>query len=162
MRKSVEPQYWYRPYDNFCGGSQFLRLGNSTSNTRITVLAFNFLGDGLRDTLKGKRNEILGLIGETGCGKSILGRAINGVAFRKCESWRKGREIAMMLQNPSTSLNPVLTVGEQIAEVYRSHNGATREEAKRKASNMLELVGVDSKRMCEYPHQFSGEMKHML
>ena len=74
----------------------------------------------------------------------------------------RGREIAMMLQNPSTSLNPVLTVGEQIAEVYRYHNGATREEAKRKASNMLELVGVDSKRMCEYPHQFSGGMKQRV
>jgi len=129
-----------------------------------------------------RENEILGLIGETGCGKSILGRAIMGLLSENVEVGGRiiykgenlldlsedrmrqirGREIAMMLQNPSTSLNPVLTVGEQIAEVYRCHNGATREEAKRKASNMLELVGVDSKRMCEYPHQFSGGMKQRV
>lgn len=129
-----------------------------------------------------RENEILGLIGETGCGKSILGRAIMGLLSENVEVGGRiiykgenlldlsedrmrqirGREIAMMLQNPSTSLNPVLTVGEQIAEVYRYHNGATREEAKRKASNMLELVGVDSKRMCEYPHQFSGGMKQRV
>ena len=129
-----------------------------------------------------RENEILGLIGETGCGKSILGRAIMGLLSENVEVGGRiiykgenlldlsedrmrqirGREIAMMLQNPSTSLNPVLTVGEQIAEVYRCHNDATREEAKRKASNMLELVGVDSKRMCEYPHQFSGGMKQRV
>jgi len=129
-----------------------------------------------------RENEILGLIGETGCGKSILGRAIMGLLSENVEvggriiykgenlldlsedrmKQIRGREIAMMLQNPSTSLNPVLTVGEQIAEVYRCHNDATREEAKRKASNMLELVGVDSKRMREYPHQFSGGMKQRV
>ena len=129
-----------------------------------------------------RENEILGLIGETGCGKSILGRAIMGLLSENVEVGGRiiykgenlldlsedrmrqirGREIAMMLQNPSTSLNPVLTVGEQIAEVYRCHNDATREEAKRKASNMLELVGVDSKRMREYPHQFSGGMKQRV
>jgi len=129
-----------------------------------------------------RENEILGLIGETGCGKSILGRAImrllsetagiKGKIVYRGENLLdlsedrmrqiRGKEIAMMLQNPSTSLNPVLTVGEQITEVYRYHNGVTREEAKKKASNMLELVGIDSKRMREYPHQFSGGMKQRV
>ena len=129
-----------------------------------------------------EENEFLGLIGETGCGKSILGRAIMGLLSENAGIKGKiiykgenlldlsedrmrqirGKEIAMMLQNPSISLNPVLNVGEQIAEVYRYHNGVTKEEAKKKASNMLELVGIDPKRMRDYPHQFSGGMKQRV
>ncbi|MBA7526783.1 Oligopeptide transport ATP-binding protein OppD [subsurface metagenome] len=129
-----------------------------------------------------EETEILGLIGETGCGKSILGRAIMGLLSENveiggriiykgenllelCEARMRqirGKEIGMMLQNPSTSLNPVLTVGEQIAEVYRYHEGVGKEEAKKKAADMLKLVGMDPKRMDEYPHQFSGGMKQRV
>ncbi|MGB2842753.1 MAG: ABC transporter ATP-binding protein [Halobacteriota archaeon] len=129
-----------------------------------------------------EENEILGLIGETGCGKSILGRAIMGLLSENVEikgriiykgenlldfsearmRQIRGKEIGMMLQNPSTSLNPVLTVGEQIAEVYRYHEDVGKEEAKKKAADMLELVGMDPKRMDEYPHQFSGGMKQRV
>ena len=129
-----------------------------------------------------EENEILGLIGETGCGKSILGRAIIGLLSENVEIKGKiiyrgenllalsedkmrqirGKEIGMMLQNPSISLNPVLTVGEQIAEVYRYHEGIGKEEARKKAADMFKLVGIDPERMDEYPHQFSGGMKQRV
>ncbi len=129
-----------------------------------------------------EENEILGLIGETGCGKTILGRAIIGLLSENVEIKGKiiyrgenlltlsedkmrqirGKEIGMMLQNPSTSLNPVLTVGEQITEVYRYHEGVEKEEARKKAADMLKLVGIDPGRMDEYPHQFSGGMKQRV
>jgi len=129
-----------------------------------------------------EENAFLGLIGETGCGKSILGRAIMGLLSENVEISGKiiyrgenlltlsedkmrqirGKEIGMMLQNPSTSLNPVLTVGEQIAEVYRYHEGIGKEEARKKAAEMFKLVGIDPKRMGEYPHQFSGGMKQRV
>ncbi|MEA2074537.1 MAG: ABC transporter ATP-binding protein [Euryarchaeota archaeon] len=126
-------------------------------------------------------NEKLGLIGETGCGKSILGMSITrllqlstkiegeivykGKDLLKLneEEMRRirGKEIAMILQNPTTSLNPVLKVGNQIAEAIRLHQGLDKRAAKAKAIEMLEAVRIPSpeKRANEYPHQFSGGMK---
>lgn len=128
-----------------------------------------------------KDNENLGLIGETGCGKSILGMSIirllqpstriegeivyKGRDLLKLseEEMRKirGKEIAMILQNPTTSLNPVLKVGDQIAEAIRLHQGLDRRTAGEKAIEMLESVKIPSpeKRAAEYPHEFSGGMK---
>lgn len=126
-------------------------------------------------------NENLGLIGETGCGKSILGLSIvrllqpnaqleGEIAYKDKdllklseEEMRKirGKEIAVILQNPTTSLNPVLKVGDQIAEAIRLHQGLDKREARKAAREMLEAVKIPSpeKRANEYPHEFSGGMK---
>lgn len=126
-------------------------------------------------------NEKLGLIGETGCGKSILGMSITrllqpstkiageivykGKDLLKLseEEMRKirGKEIAVILQNPTTSLNPVLKVGDQIAEAIRLHQGLDKRMARKKAIEMLESVKIPlpEKRANEYPHEFSGGMK---
>ena len=131
--------------------------------------------------LKIEDEEKLGLIGETGCGKSILGIStvrllqpstkIEGEIVYKGkdllklseEEMRKirGKEIAVILQNPTTSLNPVLKVGDQIAEAIRLHQGLDKRAAREKAIEMLEAVKIPSpeKRANEYPHEFSGGMK---
>lgn len=129
-----------------------------------------------------RENEILGLIGETGCGKSILGRAIVGLLSDNVEIGGKivyknedildlsedklrkirGKDIGIILQNPSAALNPVLSVGNQISEIYRYHENMGKKEARIKTAKMLEMVGIDPKRMHEYPHQFSGGMKQRV
>lgn len=139
------------------------------------VKAVNAVELGIKD------NELLGLIGETGCGKSILGMSIirllqpstriegeivyKGRDLLKLskEEMRKirGREIAVIHQNPTTSLNPVMKLGDQIAEAICLHRGLNKREARAKAIEMLESVRIPSpeKRAHEYPHEFSGGMK---
>jgi len=128
--------------------------------------------------------EALGLVGETGAGKtttalSILrllpkpaGRVTQGEIFFKGrdllnlpeKSMRKlqGNQISMIFQNPLTSLNPVFTIGEQISLVFQIHQGLTRDEAKKRAGNILEVVGIPKNRLEEYPHQFSGGMRQRV
>ncbi len=123
----------------------------------------------------------LGLIGESGSGKTVLGMAIvrllpgdakiegairfNGrdlLTLNEAEMRSiRGREIVMILQNPTNSLNPVLTIGSQIEEAVRLHSELDRECAKKKVVELLEEVGIESaaRRAKEYPHQFSGGMK---
>ena len=130
------------------------------------------------------KGERVGLVGETGAGKtttalSILdlvpnppGRIVSGkiilngedvLAKSEAEVRKiRGNDVAMIFQDPMTSLNPVMTVGDQITEVVRLHNDVGRFEAMDKARDMLELVGIPGERYGEYPHQFSGGMKQRV
>jgi oligopeptide/dipeptide ABC transporter ATP-binding protein len=126
--------------------------------------------------------ETLGIVGESGCGKSVTSLAILGLLSRngRVESGRasfegrdllrqsdrvlrsvRGKEIAMIFQDPMTSLNPVLTIGRQIREALETHFGMRRKEAERTAAEALDRVGIPSAdaRLKDYPHQFSGGMR---
>ena len=125
--------------------------------------------------------ETLGIIGETGCGKTILGLSIlrllsentkvEGRILYKGEDLLKlsedemrkirGKEIAMIFQNPLSSMNPVLTIGTQVAEPVELHQHLDNQNAKEKVIEMLKSVRIPSpsKRVNEYPHEFSGGMR---
>ncbi len=130
--------------------------------------------------------EVLGIVGESGSGKSVTaysitrlipdppGKIVSGeviykgkdllkLSFDEMKEYR-GKEIAMIFQEPMTSLNPVMKIGDQIMEVLLNHENISKEEAFKKAANMLELVGIPSpeKRMKDYPHQFSGGMRQRV
>ena len=123
--------------------------------------------------------ERLGIVGESGSGKSQTGRAILGLTPGKIDADRiefdginlrdapdrilrdiRGRRISMIMQDPRYSLNPVMTVGWQIAEAYRVHTNASRRDAKRRALDMLKTVRIrePQKVYSLYPHQVSGGM----
>lgn len=128
--------------------------------------------------------ETLGLVGETGAGKTTTalgimrlipnppGKIIGGEIFFQGKDLLKasedemrsirGSQISMIFQDPMTSLNPVMTVGEQIAEVIEIHENKTKNEAMEKAKEMLELVGIPGARVNDFPHQFSGGMKQRV
>lgn len=133
-----------------------------------------------------KKGETLGIVGESGCGKSMTslsilrliptppGKIVDGeillnnenIIAMDNEQLRKvrGNKISMIFQEPMTSLNPVLTVGEQIAESLRLHQNLSRKEAWRKAVEMLELVGIPApeKRAKQEPFQLSGGMRQRV
>ena len=131
-----------------------------------------------------QRGATMGLVGETGAGKTttalammrlipsppgemvsgrilFAGKDIMEYSEKEMDKVR-GDTVSMVFQDPMTSLNPVLTVGEQIAEVIMLHQHLSREEARRKTCEMLELVGIPGARAEEYPHQFSGGMKQRV
>ncbi len=145
-----------------------------------TVYAVN----GVSYTLE--EGETLGVVGESGSGKSVHSLAIMGlipsppgkvengeVIFRGRDLLRlsseemrlvRGAEIAMIFQDPMTSLNPVLTVGSQIAEALKLHMGMNNAEARKRTAELLSLVGIPDAeaRLDHYPHQFSGGMRQRV
>lgn len=134
--------------------------------------------------LKLGKGETLGFVGETGAGKTTTalgimrlvpnppGKIVSGkISFdgedilSKTEKEMqeiRGNKISMIFQDPMTSLNPVMTVGEQIAEVLALHQNLKKEELKEKTVQMLETVGIKRERINDYPHQFSGGMKQRV
>lgn len=131
-----------------------------------------------------RTGETLGLVGETGAGKTTIAKAILGILpdppakvksgviefegrdllklSKRKMSHIKGNEISMIFQDPMTALNPIMTIGKQIAETIRIHNKISRADAETEAVKMLEMVGIPGERYSEYPHQFSGGMKQRV
>jgi oligopeptide/dipeptide ABC transporter ATP-binding protein len=129
--------------------------------------------------------ETLGLVGESGCGKSVTALAAMGILPRAARipagrirldgrdlldlserAWRRlrGKEMAMIFQDPMTSLSPVLTVGAQLREAIREHLDVDKGEALRRAGDLLDRVGIPAarQRLKDYPHQFSGGMRQRV
>ncbi|MDD3459993.1 MAG: ABC transporter ATP-binding protein [Mesotoga sp.] len=155
-----------------------LKISFKTQLGRITPL------DGVSFSLS--KGETLGIVGESGCGKTITAFSImrllpknsflgedTRIAFRgkdistlgKEELQRiRGKSISMVFQEPMTSLNPLYTIGWQISEVYRLHEGLSEEEAMSRSVEMLRLVGIPEpkKRVTEFPHQLSGGMRQRV
>ena len=132
------------------------------------------------------RRGTLGIVGESGCGKSVTalsimrlivdppGRIASGEIRYDGRDLRtlsdndmraiRGNRIAMIFQEPMTSLNPVLTVGDQVAEAVRLHQGASRKDAANEAIEMFRLVGIPApdERVASYPHELSGGMRQRV
>jgi oligopeptide/dipeptide ABC transporter ATP-binding protein len=131
-----------------------------------------------------EHGKTFGLVGETGAGKTSIAKSIlrilpdppakirNGEIFLdgidllkvSTKEMRKirGQKVSMIFQDPMTALNPIMKIGEQIAEVIKLHNDIPWREAKARAVKMLEKVGIAGERFEEYPHQFSGGMKQRV
>ena len=130
------------------------------------------------------RGEVLGIVGESGSGKSVTNLAMMGLLPRstridgsikyngdelvglprKRQTKYRGNELGMIFQDPMTSLNPVYTVGWQIAEAVRAHQDVPKKQAAGRAVELLELVGIPqaAKRANSYPHEFSGGMRQRV
>ena len=146
-------------------------------------------GDGAVHAVRGVSyelypGEVLGIVGESGSGKSVTSMAVMGllpktarvsgsVRFRGEELLGKsdkeltrvrGKNIAMIFQDPMTSLNPVYKIGYQLAEAVRAHNDVTRQQARKRAIELLDLVNIPQpdKRADQYPHEFSGGMRQRV
>ena len=132
-----------------------------------------------------KEGEVLGIVGESGSGKSVTayslrgltahpGRLLGGELYFNGHQVEKmsekeirkfrGNEISIIFQDPMTSLNPVYTIGNQITEVIRLHTDKTKQQAKERARELLELVGINEpdRRLKQYPHELSGGMRQRV
>jgi len=132
-----------------------------------------------------KQGDVLGIVGESGSGKSVTafslmrltpsngkivggkttfnGHTITEMTEKEMREIR-GKEISIIFQDPMTSLNPVYTIGNQIKEVILLHTNATKEEAQKRAVELLQLVGINEpeKRLKQYPHELSGGMRQRI
>ncbi len=130
-----------------------------------------------------KEGETLGIVGESGCGKSVTvmsvmrliptppGRVVAGEAFYQGKDLLtmtdneirhiRGSQISMIFQDPMTSFNPVLTIGRQLSEPLEAHESMSQHQARERAAEMLSVVGIPNAadRLNDYPHQFSGGMR---
>lgn len=137
-------------------------------------------------SLKVHKGEVVGIVGESGCGKSVTslsvmklvpdppGKIVSGNIYFKGEDLVKatkrrmrkirGNEIAMIFQEPMTSLNPLFTIGDQLIEAIRNHNTLSKKQANQKAIEMLKKVGIPRSEQIvnEYPHQLSGGMRQRV
>jgi oligopeptide/dipeptide ABC transporter ATP-binding protein len=150
-----------------------------------------FTRDGVVQAVAGvsfdvEEGRVLGIVGESGCGKSVTalsimglipkpparvvggevlwqGRDLTQLSERELEDVR-GKEIAMIFQDPMTSLNPTLTIGTQVTEMLRRHEGLSRKAAKVRAAELLDEVGIPSpkRRLDDYPHRLSGGMRQRV
>ncbi|MBB4688518.1 ABC transporter ATP-binding protein [Amycolatopsis jiangsuensis] len=146
-------------------------------------------GEGVVNAVRGvnyqlRRGEVLGIVGESGSGKSVTSLAVMGLlprtakvsgsirfggtellkASEKDLNKVRGKGIAMVFQDPMTSLNPVYTVGDQIAEAITAHHDVRKDVAKKQAVELLDLVRIPNpqQRANEYPHQLSGGMRQRV
>jgi peptide/nickel transport system ATP-binding protein len=154
------------------------------------LMTYFFPSSGLIKAVRGidftiEEGKTLALVGESGCGKSMTalsllrlvpdpGRIVDGEIFFSGHDLRnvpleemrriRGNQIAMIFQEPMTSLNPVMRIGEQIAEVLRLHKGLSPDQALEAAIDLLHQVGIPSpqQRVREYPHQLSGGMRQRV
>lgn len=162
---------------------QLLKLSNLTTRLETVNGVFTAVDDVSFELAAG---ETIALVGESGCGKSLTALSIMGLVpsppakvvagqilfhgedlLEKSEKQMqavRGKDIAMIFQEPMTSLNPLLRIGEQLSEGIRLHEGLSRGQAEQKALEILTLVGISSpaSRMREYPHQLSGGMRQRV
>jgi len=159
----------------------FLKINNLSVNYEMRR-EIVYAAKGVNITVE--KGEILGLVGESGSGKSTVGNAIinlidepgkvssgsiivDGVnIYENPENilQLRGKKIGLIFQDPQTSLNPILTIGEQLIETIQTHLKLNKEEAKEKAINLLKEVGIKDAeiRFNNYPHQFSGGMRQRV
>ena len=130
-----------------------------------------------------ERGQLIGLVGESGCGKSTLGFSIlrlipppgrivaGSIIFdgeelldKDAESMRhvRGKRISMIFQDPMTSLNPLQRIGDHLVETITTHESVSKEEAWKRAEELVDRLGISPSRLNEYPHQFSGGMRQRV
>ena len=158
----------------------------SIENLRIHFETFAGEVQAIRGVnLKLEKGETLALVGESGSGKSVTAKSVmkllsnNAVVKEGTITFKgenilekserdmqsiRGKEIAMIFQDPMTSLDPTMKIGKQITEVIIKHEKASKEEANKRAEELLELVGIPNakERMKQYPHQFSGGQRQRI
>ena len=158
----------------------------SIENLRIHFETFAGEVQAIRGVnLKLEKGETLALVGESGSGKSVTAKSVmkllsnNAIVKEGTITFKgenilekserdmqsiRGKEIAMVFQDPMTSLDPTMKIGKQITEVIIKHEKASKEEANKRAEELLELVGIPNakERMKQYPHQFSGGQRQRI
>ncbi|HET9657088.1 MAG TPA: ABC transporter ATP-binding protein [Kineosporiaceae bacterium] len=164
-----------------CGDAPLLRVENLTVRFGTE--------DGVVNAVRGisyglDAREVLGIVGESGSGKSVSSLAVMGLLPKSAQVTGRilfegrdvltmqageqrslrGRRIAMVFQDPMTALNPVYTIGDQLAEAVRSHEAVSKRIALGRAAEMLDLVGIPQprERLRNYPHEFSGGMRQRV